>query len=126
MMMIGIMLVTSAPPHTLIWMREHIFFHVKATNNDGVETDKVKTIRIIVLPPWWKTWWAYTLYLIVFGGLLYLFYWYSVKTSKLTHELNFQHLSHEKDQELAQRKLSFFTNISHEIKNAPHLNFSAY
>jgi ligand-binding sensor domain-containing protein len=83
-------------------------FHVKATNNDGVETDKVKTIRIIVLPPWWKTWWAYTLYLIVFGGLLYLFYWYSVKTSKLTHELNFQHLSHEKDQELAQRKLSFF------------------
>jgi ligand-binding sensor domain-containing protein/signal transduction histidine kinase/DNA-binding response OmpR family regulator len=91
-------------------------FHVKATNNDGVETDKVKTIRIIVLPPWWKTWWAYTLYTIAFGGLLYLFYWYSVKTSKLTHELNFQHLSHEKDQELAQRKLSFFTNISHEIK----------
>jgi ligand-binding sensor domain-containing protein/signal transduction histidine kinase/DNA-binding response OmpR family regulator len=91
-------------------------FQVKATNNDGVETDQIKTIHIIVLPPWWKTWWAYTLYTFIFGGLLYLFYSYSVKTSKLTHELNFQHLSHEKDQELAQRKLSFFTNISHEIK----------
>jgi ligand-binding sensor domain-containing protein/signal transduction histidine kinase/DNA-binding response OmpR family regulator len=91
-------------------------FQVKATNNDGVETDAIKSIQIIVLPPWWKTWWAYSLYTVIFGGLLYLFYWYSVKTSKLTHELNFQHLSHEKDQELAQRKLSFFTNISHEIK----------
>jgi ligand-binding sensor domain-containing protein/signal transduction histidine kinase/AraC-like DNA-binding protein len=91
-------------------------FEVKATNNDGVLTDQIKTIRIVVLPPWWKTWWAYSLYVIIFGSLLYLFYSYSVKTSKLTHELNFQHLSHEKDQELAQRKLSFFTNISHEIK----------
>jgi ligand-binding sensor domain-containing protein/signal transduction histidine kinase/DNA-binding response OmpR family regulator len=91
-------------------------FEIKATNNDGVFTDQVKSIRIIVLPPWWKTWWAYGLYIITIGGLLYLFYFYSVKTTKLTHELNFQQLSHEKDQELAQRKLSFFTNISHEIK----------
>lgn len=91
-------------------------FEVKATNNDGVFSDQIKTIKIIVSPPWWKTWWAYILYAVIFGGLLYLFYFYSVKTSKLTHELDFQNLSHEKDQELAQRKLSFFTNISHEIK----------
>lgn len=91
-------------------------FEVKASNNDGLWTDSVKTIKIIVLPPWWKTWWAYLLYAAIIGTLLYLFNNYSVKTTKLKHELELQHLSHEKDQELAKRKLSFFTNISHEIK----------
>lgn len=91
-------------------------FEVKAANNDGVWTDEIKTIRIVVLPPWWKTWWAFTLYILGIGSILYFIYYYLVKTSKLTHELDFQHMSHEKDQELAQRKLSFFTNISHEIK----------
>lgn len=91
-------------------------FQVRASNNDGLWADDIKSIRIIVLPPWWKTWWAYTLYAVAIALLLYLFYYHSVKTARLTHELNLQHMSHEKDQELAQRKLSFFTNISHEIK----------
>ncbi len=91
-------------------------FQVRASNNDGLWADDSKSIKIIVLPPWWKTWWAYMLYVIAIAILLYLFYYHSVKTARLTHELNLQHMSHEKDQELAQRKLSFFTNISHEIK----------
>lgn len=91
-------------------------FEVKASNNDGLWTDSIKSIKIIVLPPWWKTWWAYLLYAAIIGALLYSFNNYSVKTTKLKHELELQHLSHEKDQELAKRKLSFFTNISHEIK----------
>ncbi|WP_345947600.1 two-component regulator propeller domain-containing protein [Mucilaginibacter sp. PAMB04274] len=91
-------------------------FQIRAANNDGVWTDEVKTVRITVLPPWWKTWWAYLLYVCILGLVLYMVYYHLVKTSKLTHELKFQHMSHEKDQELAQRKLSFFTNISHEIK----------
>lgn len=91
-------------------------FEVKAANNDGLWTDKIKSVKIVVLPPWWKTWWAYLLYAAIIGALLYAFNSYSVKTTKLKHELELQHVSHEKDQELAKRKLSFFTNISHEIK----------
>lgn len=91
-------------------------FKVKAANNDGVWNSQIKSIKLIVLPPWWKTWWAYLIYFVVIGALLYLFYFYSIKTAKLTNELEFEHLSHQKDQELTQRKLSFFTNISHEIK----------
>ena len=91
-------------------------FRVKAANNDGVWNNQVKSIKLIVLPPWWKTWWAYLIYVAIIGMLLYLFYSYSIKTARLTNELEFEHLSHQKDQELAQRKLAFFTNISHEIK----------
>jgi len=35
-------------------------FRVRATNSDGTEGEKVITIRID--PPWWKTWWAYSIY----------------------------------------------------------------
>ncbi|QKJ29027.1 response regulator [Mucilaginibacter mali] len=91
-------------------------FKVKASNNDGVWNNQVKSIKLIVLPPWWKTWWAYLTYVVIIGLLLYAFYYYSIKTATLTNELEFEYLSHQKDQELAQRKLTFFTNISHEIK----------
>src|SRR5690606_19795130 len=49
---------------------------------------------------------------------LYLFYSYSVKTERLKHQLELESISHRVDQQLAQKKMSFFTNISHEI-NTP-------
>ncbi|WP_461041853.1 two-component regulator propeller domain-containing protein [Spirosoma harenae] len=36
-------------------------FRVKASNNDGVWNEEGTAIRLIILPPWWRTWWAYTL-----------------------------------------------------------------
>ncbi len=32
-------------------------FRVKASNNDEVWNDNGVSLRIIILPPWWKTWW---------------------------------------------------------------------
>nr|WP_294894384.1 hybrid sensor histidine kinase/response regulator transcription factor [uncultured Pedobacter sp.] len=91
-------------------------FKVKAANNDGVWNNEVRSLKIKVLPPFWKTWWAYLIYLFMIAGILYVYYIYSIRTAKLKNELAFEYKSHQKDQDLAQRKLSFFTNISHEIK----------
>jgi ligand-binding sensor domain-containing protein len=35
-------------------------FHIKATTSYGASA--MKSVKIIVLPPWWQTWWAYCLY----------------------------------------------------------------
>jgi ligand-binding sensor domain-containing protein/signal transduction histidine kinase len=32
-------------------------FRVKASNNDGVWNEKGASLKIVVLPPWWATWW---------------------------------------------------------------------
>ncbi|MFY9152192.1 MAG: two-component regulator propeller domain-containing protein [Prolixibacteraceae bacterium] len=32
-------------------------FRVKASNNDGVWNEKGTSIQVVILPPWWKTWW---------------------------------------------------------------------
>ena len=37
-------------------------FRVKASNNEGVWNDKGTFVRLIIQPPWWRTWWAYSLY----------------------------------------------------------------
>ncbi|MCP3960134.1 MAG: hypothetical protein GY719_20000 [bacterium] len=49
-------------------------FRVKASNGDGVWNEEGASIAVVVLPPPWKTWWAYSLYLLaamtVAGGYL--------------------------------------------------------
>ena len=45
-------------------------FRVKAANADGVWNKTGISISLTILPPWWRTWWAYLIYALIFGGLL--------------------------------------------------------
>jgi serine phosphatase RsbU (regulator of sigma subunit) len=36
-------------------------FKVKAANNDGIWAKEAVSLKIIILPPWWETWWFRTL-----------------------------------------------------------------
>jgi ligand-binding sensor domain-containing protein/signal transduction histidine kinase len=47
-------------------------FQVKATNSDGLWNDEAAKFFILINPPFWKTWWAYTIYAVAFIGSLYL------------------------------------------------------
>ena len=44
---------------------------VKASNNDGVWNNEGLSVAVRVIPPPWKTWWAYTLYALTLGGLAF-------------------------------------------------------
>jgi len=48
-------------------------FRVKASNADGAWNEEGISITITILPPWWKTWWAYTLYALLFLAALRIF-----------------------------------------------------
>ena len=48
-------------------------FRVKGSNQDGIWSDGSDFIEIRILPPWWKTWWAYGIYIILFALLIVLF-----------------------------------------------------
>lgn len=45
-------------------------FRVKATNGDGIWSNQTAEIFIEIHPPFWKTWWAYTIYVIAFLSAL--------------------------------------------------------
>lgn len=91
-------------------------FKVKSANNDGLWNQIPTVLRIVVLPPWYKRWYAFLGYALIIGILLYFYYSYSIKTAELKNELVLESKIRENNQELYQRKLNFFTNISHEIK----------
>lgn len=91
-------------------------FKVKARIPGENWGDTFEAIHLVVQKPFWKTWWAYLLYTVVAGALLYLFYRYTVYLETLKNKLRLEQLTHEKDQELNKIKLRFFTDVSHEIR----------
>ncbi|MBV7529145.1 hybrid sensor histidine kinase/response regulator transcription factor [Chitinophaga sp. sic0106] len=91
-------------------------FKVKAANNDGLWSQTPTELHIKVLPPLWKTWYAYLFYVLVLAGLLLWYYYYTARTTLLKHEILKQQVFREKERELAKNKMDFFTNISHDIK----------
>jgi diguanylate cyclase (GGDEF)-like protein len=44
---------------------------VKAANNDRVWNNEGLSVAVRVVPPPWKTWWAYSLYVLALGGLVF-------------------------------------------------------
>lgn len=90
--------------------------HVKGANNMGVWDDTEKVLIINVLPPWWASPVAYIIYVLVVLSLL--FYWirsYLRRVARRSEEKNLIYTI-EKEKELYESKVAFFTNITHEIR----------
>ncbi|HMK39419.1 MAG TPA: two-component regulator propeller domain-containing protein, partial [Bacteroidota bacterium] len=45
---------------------------VRGSNNDGVWNEQGAALRLVVMPPWWKTRWAYGAYAVIFLYALYV------------------------------------------------------
>ncbi len=91
-------------------------FKVIASNNDLVWSETPKTITINVLPPWWKTWWAYLIYISLIIGLMFVFRHFLVKNNEYQNKLKIEKIEQENIKNINAVKLEFFTNISHEFK----------
>ena len=74
-------------------------FRVKAANNDGIWNEEGATMVIHILPPPWRTWWAYLIYLISSIGSVYAFSKYREKQQikKLEDERKNSELAAAKD-----------------------------
>ncbi len=91
-------------------------FEVKASNNDGVWNNTGKSIKIIVKPPFWLTWYAYLIYIASsIGVLLYIRH---RGIQQLQQEFKFEQEKREQERlrELDQSKIKFLTNLSHEFR----------
>ncbi|MDO6801318.1 two-component regulator propeller domain-containing protein [Wenyingzhuangia sp. 1_MG-2023] len=91
-------------------------FSVKSSNGDGVWNNNAKKIFIKITPPFWKTIWAYIIYVLLIIGLLISFWKFTLIKTEKKHELELEHIEKEKYEELQQMKMEFFTNISHEFR----------
>lgn len=92
-------------------------FKVKASSPDAVWSDtNIASIMLVIRPPFWATIWAYFIYFILLGTVLY-FVWLFLKIRiQAANRLKIERAKREKEEELHQEKLQFFTNISHEFR----------
>ena len=91
-------------------------FHIKATNSYNFPNELEKHIDITVLPPVWKSSWAYLIYTIFLFAIAFLLYRFNEMRYKEKMALKIEKINKEKLQELHQHKINFFTYISHEFK----------
>lgn len=89
---------------------------VKSTNADGIWNPEELRIAVRVLPPWYRTWWAYGFYVLLVAGILYAYRLYQRRQARMDYELQLSRLRMEQEKELNEKKLSFFTNVSHEFR----------
>lgn len=93
---------TNVPPGEYI-------FNVKAAGWNGTWSDRPRSIRITILPPWWRTGWAYTAYVIFLALVAKI-------TGSVVAKYNRMRTDLLVERKVNEIKLKFFTNISHEIR----------
>jgi signal transduction histidine kinase/ligand-binding sensor domain-containing protein/DNA-binding response OmpR family regulator len=93
-------------------------FRVRGTNDDGSWSKQEASIRITVLPPFWRSNFAILLYLAIIAGLVLGIRYVSRRITRLQHAV-------ELEKQLTEYKLNFFTNISHEFRTPLSLILSA-
>jgi ligand-binding sensor domain-containing protein/signal transduction histidine kinase/CheY-like chemotaxis protein/AraC-like DNA-binding protein len=88
---------------------------IKATDTEGVWMPPV-IIMITILSPWYFTWWAILFYTAVGITILLLIRLNRIRQIRLQYEIQIANAGIEKEKELNEKKLAFFTNISHEFR----------
>jgi signal transduction histidine kinase/DNA-binding response OmpR family regulator/ligand-binding sensor domain-containing protein len=91
-------------------------FKVQGSNSQGIWSDKTAELQITVLPPWWRTWWAYLVYILVIGFAIRLYLKFNVNKARLKAQLQYQQEEAKRARELDSIKTQLYTNITHEFR----------
>lgn len=90
-------------------------FKVKSLNSFGVWSKEVK-LKIRILPPFYASNYAYLLYFLLLCAAFYYIIRYSQNLTQIKNNRKIKHLNDEKEKEIYQAKIDFFTNVAHEIR----------
>lgn len=90
-------------------------FNVMGSLNGEVWSKPVM-LKIRISPPIYRTWWAYLLYVVLFGWIVYRWYQSQLNRVRLQQQLFYTNKETERLAELDTLKTRFFTNISHEFR----------
>ena len=85
-------------------------FQVRALNYGNYS--ETRTVKILITPPWYQTWWAYCVYITLAGLLVLGIVNYILSRMRHRREI----MKREHAEQLNEAKLQFFINISHEIR----------
>jgi len=98
----------------------HYVFRVKCRNSRDNESP-VATYSFSILPPWYQTWWARTLYGLLFCGLLYFFYKRQQEKYQRLQLVKLREQQHRYDEEQKQLQFQHQLELSRNEAEITHL-----
>lgn len=104
---------TNIPPGNYV-------FQVKCRNNFDNESP-IASFSFTVLPPWYRTWWAYLFYSIAFLSALYLFYKYQQRKYKKQQQVKLKEQQRKYDEEQKRLQMQHQLAISESDKKIAQL-----
>lgn len=90
---------------------------IKSTNAEGIWSTKSISLPITILPPWYRSGFAYFIYFLIICAVIYVVDKYQRQQSQLKYEVKLSQDLAKQEKELNEKKITFFTNISHEFRS---------
>lgn len=90
-------------------------FKIKYSNSSGYSSD-ISQYKIIIKPPFWLTYKAFALAIVILSLTIILVYRQLKKNWILKQQLLLEKVQREREENLNNEKLRLFTNISHELR----------
>lgn len=87
-------------------------FRVKGSNNSGIWNDQYTELKITILPPWWKTGWAFAFYILLLVLLVCLVVYVLHRFREARNQL----IINSRLKQVDQLKDAFLANTSHELR----------
>lgn len=85
---------------------------VLGKNDDGSWNEKGCSIKIKILPPWWKTWQMYIMYMfLILCCIVFLVFSFNKR-----QEIYMKEIDNRRKEDIYQSKMDFFTNVIHDIR----------
>lgn len=91
-------------------------FRVKASNNNNIWNETGAELTFEILPPFWLSYPAKILYVLLLLVLLYGVFFYFIRQSKRKQQKQLETYKTEQETRAFKSKIEFFTNIAHEIR----------
>ena len=100
---------TNIPPGTYV-------FKVNATNNDGLWNENGASLKIVIHPPFYLSTPFMMLYFVIIAVGVFFLIRFFVKRSEKRHNIEIDRIKENKEKEVHEAKIHFFTMIAHEIR----------
>lgn len=91
-------------------------FYVQASNSDGIWNEEGASLRISILPPFWKSGAAFVVYIALILGALLLSRQLILARERMKYKIEKERQDAQQLHELDMMKIKFITNVSHEFR----------
>lgn len=91
-------------------------FKVRESDTATGNSTNISTVHLTILPPFYKTIWAYMVYVILAILSFILFKKYATEKARKENEIKLERLKNKSEQDFYKQKIEFFTAMAHEIR----------